>query len=155
MILIFKFKFLISDALEADVKANKSMSLKVRVISDRRLLFGKFLKYSRTTSTSQMKIYFGFWGLWLNTPGIRSQILGWLSISIPCIRSWKADNTDLYNPIVLYWQPTPANSFTPSRFEILNWACTPGAGEFCWILLNQWMVIPCWIFQKILCFLEQ
>ena len=55
-----KFKFVISDALEADVKANKSANLKVRALSDKILFSGKFLNYSRTTSASKCSLTVGF-----------------------------------------------------------------------------------------------
>ena len=47
------------NSLKADVEANKKTGLKVRVSPDRRLFSDKFLKYSRTTLASQIKVYFG------------------------------------------------------------------------------------------------
>ena len=66
--------------MEADFRASKSTTMKVRVLPDRRLFSGKFLQYSRSTSTSPMKVYSGCGGLRLNTPDIQSQTLGWSSL---------------------------------------------------------------------------
>ena len=105
--------------MEADVKANKSKSLKVRVLSDRRLSSGKFLKHSRTISTSQIKVYFGCRGtvIELSRHKITDSLslslsLGCSPIFITCIGPLKADNAAMCDPFVFIGnlhQENPAN----------------------------------------------
>ena len=73
---IIHSQFLVPDTLEAKNNANNIEIFSVSNLSDNESFPGRLLRKSETVSSSQINGYFGWGGLLLNIPGVKTDTLG-------------------------------------------------------------------------------
>ena len=81
-----------------------SLQVKSASLSDE-LSYQSVLIYCKSISTSHIKTYPGYGGLWLNIPAYKAQTFGCFQTDLPSVWKWYAEIADLKQFNVLYCNP--------------------------------------------------